>query len=53
MIPNSKNPKCPELEVRSKVRKPFKKHNPIEEYSVKNYEIDAIFINIMKKKNTS
>ena len=43
MIPDSKIPKCLELEVNSKIEQIFKKHNPIEEYSVKTYEIDFYF----------
>ena len=49
MIPDSEIPKCPEFEVKSKIGKIFKKHNPLEEYSVRIYEIDPFFINIMKK----
>ena len=49
MIPDSEIPKCPEFEVKSKIGKIFKKHNPLEEYSVKIYELILIFINIMKK----
>ena len=43
MIPDSEIPKCPEFEVKSKIGKIFKKHNPLEEYSVKIYEIDSYF----------
>ena len=43
MIPDSKIPKCPEFEVKSKIGKIFKKHNPLEEYSVKIYEIYPYF----------
>ena len=51
MIPDSEIPKCPEFEAKSKIGKIFKKHHPLEKYSVKIYEIDSyIFINIMKKK---
>ena len=28
-------PKCPEFEVKSKIEKFFKKHNPLEEYSIR------------------
>ena len=31
MIPDSEIPKCPEFEVKSKIGKIFKKHNPLEE----------------------
>ena len=51
-----KIPKCPEFEVKSKIGKIFKKHNPLEEYSVKTYEIDFYFYKHYekkKKKNTS
>ena len=44
-------PKCPEFEVKSKIGKIFKKHNSIEEYYVKIYEID--FYKHYAKKNTS
>ena len=37
--------KCPELEVIGKI---FKNHNPLEEYSVRIYEIDRFFINMKK-----
>ena len=43
MIPDSEIPKCPEFEDKSKKGKIFKKHNPLEEYSVKIYEIDPYF----------
>ena len=52
MIPDSKIPKCPEFEVKSKIGKIFKKHNPLEEYSVKIYEIDPYFYEHYEK-NTS
>ena len=50
MIPDSKIPKCPEFEVKSKIRKIFKKHNPLEEYSVKIYEIDPYIYEHYEKK---
>ena len=37
MISDSEIPKCPEFEVKSKIGKIFKKHNPLEEYSVRIY----------------
>ena len=37
MIPDSEIPKCPEFEVKSKKGKFLKKHNSLEEYSVKSY----------------
>ena len=54
MIPDSEIAKCPEFEVKSKIGKIFKKHNPIEEYSVRIYEIDPYFYeNEHYEKNTS
>ena len=50
MIPDSENPKCPEFEVKLKIGQIFKKHNPLEEYSVKNYEIDPYFYEHYEKK---
>ena len=49
MIPDFEIPKCPEFEVKSKIGKIFKKHNPFEEYSVKIYEIDRYFYEHYKK----
>ena len=43
MIPDFEIPKCPEFEVKSKIRKIFQKHNLLEEYSLKIYEIDPYF----------
>ena len=40
MIPDSKIPKCPEFEVKSKIGKTFKNHNFIDEYSIRIYKID-------------
>ena len=51
MIPDSEIPKCPEFEVKSKIGKIFKKHNSIEEYSVKIYKIDPYLYKHYKKKN--
>ena len=50
MIPDSEIPKCSEFEVKSKIGKIFKKHNPLEEYSVKIYEIDPYFYEHYEKK---
>ena len=36
-IPDSEISNCPEFEAKSKLQKIFKKHNPLEEYSVKIY----------------
>ena len=43
MIPDYEIPKCPEFEAKSKIGKIFKNHNPLEEYSVRIYEIDPYF----------
>ena len=43
MISDSEIPKYPEFEDKLKIGKIFKKHNPLEEYSVKIYEIDPYF----------
>ena len=40
---SSKIPKCSEFEAKSKIEKIFKKHNHLEKYSVKIYEIDSYF----------
>ena len=50
LISESEIPKCPEFEVKSKTGKIFKKHNPIEEYSVKIYEIDPNFYKHFEEK---
>ena len=50
MIPDFEVPKFPEFEVKSKIGKIFKKHNPIEEYSVRIYEIDPYFYEHYEKK---
>ena len=52
MILDSEIAKCPEFEVESKIGKIIKKHNPLEEYSVKIYEIDPYFYEHYEK-NTS
>ena len=49
MIPDSEIFVCPEF-VKSKIGKIFKKHNPIEEYSVSIYEIDPYFHEHYEKK---
>ena len=53
MIPDFEIPKCPEFEAKLKIGKIFKKDNPLEEYSVKIYEIDSYFYEHYEKKNTS
>ena len=50
MIPDSEIPKCLELEVKSKIGKKFKNQNPLEEYSVRIYEIDPYFYEHYEKK---
>ena len=50
MIPDFEIPKCPEFEVKSKIGKIFKKHNPLEEYSVRIYKIDPYFYKHYEKK---
>ena len=50
IIPDSEIPKCPEFEVKSKTGKIFKKHNPLEEYSVRIYEFDLYFYEHYEKK---
>ena len=50
MIPESEIPKCPEFEVKSKIGKIFKKHNFLEEYSVKIHENDHYFYEYNEKK---
>ena len=50
MISDSEIPKCPEFEVKSKIGKIFKKHNPVEEYFVRIYETDLYFYEHYEKK---
>ena len=50
MIPGSEIPKCLEFEVKSKIGKISKKHNTLEEYFVKIYEIDPYFYGHYEKK---
>ena len=50
MIPDSEIPECPEFEAKSKIEKVFKKHNPLEEYSVKTHKIDPYFYKHYEKK---
>ena len=50
MSQDSQIPKYLEFEGKSKIRKIFKKHNPIEEYSVKIFEIDPYFYEHYKEK---
>ena len=50
MIAGSEISKCPEFEVKSKIGKIFKNHNPLEEYSVKIYKIDPYFYKYHEKK---
>ena len=53
MIPDSEITKGPEFEAELKIVKIFKKDNPLEEYSVKIYEIDSYFYKHYEKKKTS
>ena len=50
MIPDFEIPKCPEFEVKSKIGKVFKNHNPIEEYSVRILKLIVFFINMKKNQ---
>ena len=50
MIPDSEIPKYPEFEIKSKIRKIFKNHNRLEEYSVKIYKTDPYFYERCEKK---
>ena len=50
MISDFEIPKCPEFEIKSKIGKIFKKHNPLEEYSVRIYKIDRYFYKHYEKK---
>ena len=50
MIPDSQIPKWSEFELKSKIGKIFKKHNPLEEYSVRIHEIDPYFYKHYEKK---
>ena len=50
MISDFEIPKCPEFEIKSKRGKIFKKHNPLEEYSVRIYKIDRYFYKHYEKK---
>ena len=50
MIPDFEIPKCPEFERKSKIGNVFKNHNPLEEYSVKIYEINPYFYEHYEEK---
>ena len=50
MIPDFEIPKCPEFEVKTKIRKILKNHNFFEEYSVRIYKIDPYFYEHYKKE---
>ena len=50
MIPDFEIPKCPEFEIKSKIREIFKNHNLLEEYSIKIYEADLHFYKHYEKK---
>ena len=53
MIPDFEISKCPEHEVKSKIGTIFVNEKILEEYSVKNYEIDSYFYEHYRKKNTN
>ena len=53
MIQDSEIPNCPEFETKSKIGKVFKKHNSLEEYSVRIYKTDPYFYKHYKKKKKS
>ena len=50
MIPDFEISKCPEHEVKSKIGTIFVNEKILEEYSVKNYEIDPYFSEHCRKK---
>ena len=50
IIPDSEIPKCLEFEVKSKIGKIFKKHNPLEECSARIYKIDPYFYKHYEEK---
>ena len=50
MIPDFEISKCPEHEVKSKIGTIFVNKKILEEYSVKNYEIDPYFYEHYRKK---
>ena len=50
MIPDSETPQYPEFEVKSKIGKIFKNHNPLEEYSFRIYKINPHFYKHYEKK---
>ena len=52
MTPDSEIPRFPVFEVKSKIGTVFKKHNLLDEYSVKIDEIDPYFYKHYEK-NTS
>ena len=50
MILDSEIPESPEFEVKTKARKIFKNHNPLEEYSVRIYKTDSFFCEYYEEK---
>ena len=50
MIRDFEIPKCPEFKLNQKYKKSLKKHNPMEEYSIKIYKIDPYFYEHHEKK---
>ena len=49
MTPDYEISKCPEHEVKSKIKAIFKNKKTLEEYSVRIYEIDPYFYEHYKK----
>ena len=50
MIPDSEIPKCPEVEVKSKIEKLFMNEKILKEHSFRIYEIDPYFYEHHKEK---
>ena len=50
MISDSEIPKCSEFEVKAKIGKILKNHNPLEQYSVRIYKIDPYFYERYEEK---
>ena len=50
MIPDSEIPKCPEFEVKSKIRKIYKSIIPLKNILLGFMKLIFIFMNIMKKR---
>ena len=50
MVPDSEISNCPIFEAKSKIGNIFKKHNPLEEYSVRIYKICPDFYKHYERK---